>query len=442
MRQVRLTLRKRIGPDLVGYLADVGALTASQVIGGILSFSTAAVAASLLGPAEFGKAVLIMSLPRLLWSLSSVKSFTITTRYVAAAKAKDKKLELSALCRLSYTIDGFVSVVFLLLVGLCGWLLPTVTISLELTLAYALSYSFMGLVETSRAVLSAWERFRWIAGLRIFENAAKFGLTVLLLRAGAGLAGLVLVTATGHVFFGAAMFIAANRVLRRSGHPKWWRTPFRDARKQRRELALAFSWNYVAASLNGLLHYLPVLLLGHGGEPEEAGYFRLAVGFVSILSMLGASFTRVLYPKLSANWAVGGMRELDETVRKLCIKTGMGLTLYYAVMIPVAPVFIGAVFGTRFELAMPTAQILLMGNAASGLLFWTTPYYFARGKIALWTKLHALRVFCALAMGWLLYLHLGTTGMALSMALFNFLFLAALLAMRNLARHVASPIEQ
>jgi O-antigen/teichoic acid export membrane protein len=396
--------------------SDASYLMVSQYIAAGLGFLTTALAARLLGPADFGKLALITAYPLLLWSSLSVKSVSITTRYLAGFKAQGQESQLRGMCKLGYSLDFSISCLVLFVVSLTGWWVARSFYGLpQLTwpmMVFAASFPLGSLRGTSQAILSVFSRFRLLAGFQLVDPGLTLILAAVLLLSGFGVAGVIIAHALGQAVVGLALMLSATRVLHQNGLGFWWQGSFSGLSFLRREIAAFFGWNYLVVTFNGLLTQAPLMLLGSLRGPTEAGYYRLALSLMTVGSYFETSMGRVTYPALSARWAAGERESIKGSLRRWTLRGGLPLSLLLLLSIPVLPVLIPFVFGDGYRPVVGAIQIMMVAAAVSGLFFWLPNFYFASGKIALWTKIYILMVLTILVVGWFLIPILGFSGMA------------------------------
>lgn len=414
-----------------------GTLAAAQYLSAGIRFVTAAIAARKLGPADYGTAAMIMAFPSLVWSFASVKSVSVTTRYISQYRAERRFAELLSVCKFGFLLDLLVSGVAVLLVFLAaGWWAKGVHDApgtAWLAIAYAASFPFCSFAGTGWAILSSWMRFRSLAVLQALDAAFTLLLVGGMLAAGMGVGGLIIGMAVGQAVAGLAMAAAATHTLEREKLGHWWKFSFEHVASMRRELGSLFGWNYLLVTLSGVLVQVPVMLLGRFRSPQEAGFFRLATSISVVGSYMESSLVKVAYPVLSARWVgtgvEGGADGMRSALRRWTLRGGLPLGILLALAIPLIPVLVPPVFGAGYRPMIGGTQLLLAGMAVSAVVFWLNPAYFTLGRIDVWTKVYAAQVALVIGAGVLLIPGMGFVGMAGIVTLGKSLFVAAMLAL-------------
>jgi O-antigen/teichoic acid export membrane protein len=410
--------------------------SASYVSAGLNLLSTIIIA-RLLGPADYGVMALVIAYPSLVWSFVSIKSVSVTTRYIAGFRARREKQELASVVRLGYGLDFLVSAICFVLVVLTAW-----SVSLHfyrmpgldwLMVIYAFSFPFYSLVGTSRAIFSSWQKFNWLAIFQVLESCCKLILVISFLFIGLGVKGVVSANAISHIIIGIAMAITATHFLLKEGISFWWRGSLSQIGLLRRELIGLLGWNYLLVTLNGFVEQLPLMLLGTLRGSGEAGFYRLATNIKSVGSYFEGSMGGVVYPTLSARWAKGERESLNRSLKRWMWKGGLPIGVLEALTIPFLPLVVPLVFGDGYKQAVLGGQILMGAAAIRALFFWLTPFYYASGKVSLWVKGFALYTILLIGFGWAGIQYSGFLGMVLVSGLVGlaFTFAMARLAFRR-----------
>ncbi len=393
---------------------DVGLLALSQYLGAGIGLITTIVAARLLGPTNYGIAALVMSYPNLLLSFFSVKSVSVTTRYVASFRATGQVEDLRSICKLGYSLDFLAALMAFVLIGGSSWWIARHVLNVPnltwLIVAYAASFPLSSFTGTSWAILSSWGKFRLLAGLQMFEKVIILSLVVVFLITGLGVPGLVLGIAIAHIIMGIVMMLAATYVLRLEGINAWWTAHFARILPLRREIGAFFGWNYLLLTLSGLIAQIPLMLLGKFRGPEEAGYYRLATSLVTAASYLESSMRKVVYPVLSARWSMG--KSLTDSLKRWTLRGGIPMGVILLLTIPFFPLLIPAVFGSSYSPTVLGIQMMMAAGAISTALFWLNPFYYAAGRVGLWTKVYSIYTVFILGLGWVCIQRWGFVGIA------------------------------
>jgi len=408
-------------------------LAASQYGTAALNMVTNVLMARLLGPTHYGFVALTIAYPTLLWSFVGVKSVSVTTRYVAAFRAKREHEKLKAVVKLGYGLDFFVSLLAFILVALTGWWVSQNFYQQPhlawLMVVYAGSFPFFAITGTSWAVLSSWERFRWLAVLEVLHPFIKLCLIVGFLFTGFGLAGTVIAMSLAQASIGLIMIVAATNLLLHEGIGTWWKVSLKSVVPLKRELMGFFGWNYLFVTLSGLMSQVPVMLLGRLRGPEEAGFYRIAVSIGTVGSYLETALGRVTYPTISARWTLDGEDRIVSALKRWTLKIGLpiGVSLIFATLL--FPWLLPLLYGHGYRPVVLGAQVIMLGVAISAAFFWLNSFYYASGKVNLWVSGYALYTTLVIGLGWFVIKQWGFFSLACLVAVGKVLFMLSMLAL-------------
>jgi O-antigen/teichoic acid export membrane protein len=397
--------------------SDASILTVSNYVSLGLGFLKTIVVARVLGPEGYGLFALVIAYPSIIWSFLGIKSMSVTTRYIASYRASQQFEELRGICKLGYTLDFSVSILALLIVVLtCGWAArffyhqPSLA---WLMLLFATSFPFASFTGTSWAVLSSWRCFSWLAFFTVAEPVIELTLMTSLLLWGFGVLGVVLAATFSQFLIGLGMLVLASQVVSKVGEGSWWKSSLRNKKFMDRELIAFFGWNYLLVTLSGLLSQGPLMLLGRYRGVKEAGYFRIAMILMSGASCMENALARVAYPTISARWATGERQSLAKSLKKWTLQGGLPLGILLLMGIPLIPILIPWVLGHVYTPIIPAVQVMLAAVTLSTVFFWSNSFYYASGRMGLWTQGFFLYTLFIILGGYFIVNGWGFNGMAL-----------------------------
>jgi O-antigen/teichoic acid export membrane protein len=395
---------------------SAGLLTGAQYVAAALGFVKSLTEARLLGSVDYGTAAIIIAYPMLLCSFAAVKSGSITTRYIASFRAAGRNGELLSICKLGYIFDFSLALIsFALVAASAWWIAGGVYDKPEifwLMIVYSASYPLSSLSGTSVSILSSCGRFRALAALQMIDKLIMLILVAGVLWAGFGVAGMIIANAFALALDGVMMMLVATYVLRRDRIGCWWRAAIEDVAPLRAELSAFFGWNYLLVTLNGLVGQAPLLILGRVRGPEEAGFYRLAMSLMSVSAYAENSMSKIAYPALSARFGREHGRSLRETLRGWTWKGGIPIAILVALSVPFLPILVPLIFGPSYVAMVPGAQMMMLSVAVGALFFWLSAYYYASGKIGLWTKAYGVYTASFLGLSWWCIREWGFLGVA------------------------------
>jgi O-antigen/teichoic acid export membrane protein len=405
---------------------DTGLLALSQYVSAGLDFLTVVVATRWLGPSDYGLAALVMAYPTLLWSFVGTKSVSLTTRYIASFRALGRSEDLVGMCKLGYSLDIIAATGAFLLVSATGfWVAEHIFKIPEmawLMVAYAGAFPFLSLTGTSWAILSSWHKFYWFAVLQVLYHGVTFIAVLAGLLAGFLVPGMVLAMALSRTVTGLAIMGVATYVLHCDGLGFWWNASLKRVTPLLKELRAFFGWNYVAVTLSGLAGQAPLMILGRLRGPEEAGFYRLATSLIAMGSYMESALGRVVYPALAARWGTGERESLTRTLKRWTWRVGLPAGGLMLLTIPFLPITVPLVFASSYSPMVSGVQVMMVGAAVSIMFFWLNSFYYASGRIALWTKAYGLYTVFIIGLAWFCIQQWGFFGLASVVGLGEVLF--------------------
>jgi O-antigen/teichoic acid export membrane protein len=415
-------------------LAEGASLLAiSQYVGAALNMVTNILIARLLGPTDYGLVALAVAYPTMLYSFVSIKSVSVTTRYVAAFRAKKETEKLEAIVKLGYGLDFYVSLMALTLVAISSWWVSERFYRQPylawLMVVYAGSFPLFSLTGNSWAVLSSWGRFRLLAIFEVLHPFLKLCLTVGFIVAGFGVSGVVIGMGLAQASIGLIMMIATTDLLLCEGLGTWWKASLKPVISLKRELMGFLGWNYLLVTLSGLVVQLPVMLLGRLRGPEEAGFYRIALSIGTVGSYLETSLGRVIYPTLSAWWSSEGEERIVRTLKGWTLKVGLPISATIVLVTILFPWLLPLLFGHDYRPAVPGVQVIMLGIAISATFFWLNSFYYASKKINLWVSGYTLYTILVIGLGWFVIKQWGFFGLSCLMTVGKVLFTFSMFAL-------------
>lgn len=412
---------------LLPLVRDASVLTLAQYGSKVLGLATAVLAARLLGPDKYGLAAVVMAYPVLVRALLALKSDLVTTRYVAGFRASGQHAALLGLCKLTYGLDFVLGVITVGAVWLTATRWAGEALRAQpaawLAVAFAASFPFQFLSKTSLSVFASWGLFSRMALFQLAERALTLVLVVGLIRAGFGVAGIVLGTGAAAAAVGVGMLVAATRVLVSARLGLWWRGSVADIRHLWKELIAFAGWNQFAISVGAAAGQLPVLLLGNYWGPAMAGFYRLAATIVTASGYPEDSLRRVVYPTLSARWERGGRAGLSLTLRRWTLTAGSIAAGLQLAVIPLLPMVVPLAFTRVYLPIVPGTQLMLVGAAIGSLLFWLKPLYYSANLVNAWATGYGAYQVALLGAVWFAAARFGFVGVAAATALGDAMFI-------------------
>jgi O-antigen/teichoic acid export membrane protein len=206
--------------------------------------------------------------------------------------------------------------------------------------------SFSGIMS---ALFTSIVRTEYIAASTVASAITKVSLGVFLVYIGFGWLGAVM----GIIFAGLSlvllMFFFTSRELRRLGDVK-----IKVSRKAAQESLRAGFVSWLPGVIGMLGQQLAVLTVFAIQGGSEAGFFFIAYAIFSIVNMLPASFTSILFPILS------GMGAEGKRVAWRALKICLALACPPAAFLAVYSGFLLSLMGSQYVQATSTLSILAL----------------------------------------------------------------------------------
>ena len=374
------------------FLQDVGILSTSKAGEAVLSLAQAILLARLLGPEQFGVALLVMSYPSLLFAFFDARSNAATLRFVTDFSRKGQTERALAVCKLGYTID--------LVVVLATFLVTLLTVSwaqthivkqagtASLMIIYAVSFLSRAFGGTSSAVLTILRQFKTLAIVDLSATFVRVSLTLAFVLSGWGVSGVIWGNFLGMTLSGLVLGILASVLMLKRWNGYWIRAPWTHLQREKRDIFRFLLFTDLSALAALLVKQADTVLLGYFRLPAEVGYYRLAKSLAGVISLPIGPLHSVSYQRMTrlSNHPL----KLWEYAKRLATNLG----------IPLGIVSLGVMFllsGLALELAgqsyQPVTSILHLWIVAYSVwltFFWLRPFYFANGWTAHWFYLNAI----------------------------------------------------
>lgn len=377
---------------------SVGKLWSAEGVVLLAGLAQAALAARILGPAEFGVAALVMSYPALVFTVLDPRAAEAVVRYLGEFGSDDRD-RARAVPRLAYLADAALAVGgFLVVAASAPWAARTFVGEGDragLILLFAAASAVSAPSATSRAVLAAYGGF---SALAVVQGAFAIGRLLLvtgLLVADWGPHGLVIGVAVAAVLEAAYLQVLAGRMVRRTTGASWRSARVAALQGRVREMVHFMVFTDLTSLMAVLVKQADLLILGLVGGPRQAGLYRAARSLITPVGALVTPLNDVIYPRLARLHARDPSRLLSAG-RRYALRIALPLALGVAALIPVAALALPIVLGRDFRDAVPAAVFLLLGASAGVLFFWVRPVFLAAGLVSQFFAITAITALVSL----------------------------------------------
>jgi len=406
---------------------DSGYLVGGQVGASLLRLASLAIAARVLGPADYGSVALIIAYAATAEHLCSFQSWQPVIRYGANLLGPDDERRLQDLLSLGFSIDLLSAVAAALVAFAASFFVfplfdwhPLFSV---LGRMYLLAIPFRA-TGAFKGALRLFGRFDLIARQSLWGPGATF-----LLLAGMGLASslspssVVLIYAVGDVV-SSLVYLAYGRIVLRT---RGLHVPISISAFRRARHFPGFIRFLVSSNLNGTsklaITQVDVLLSGLVLGTAGAGFYRIVKSLARVITTGSGAVYETLYPEFAKLVAAGKI----ERMMSVALRTGLvlftgcvaGVTAFAIVGAPVIDLVLGAeysavrwafvVYGVGLALQMlgiPVSAMLLALDLPSAALgwYWLAAVLFMIGFLLLGSAFGLLGACAAFSLYWMTFL--------------------------------------
>lgn len=368
-----------------GMTRNAGKLAAGGVVVLVLGVAQAVLVARALGPRDFGLAALILSFPALVFTFFDAQAAEAVVKYLGRFVTTGERGKALAVPKLAYAVDGALALVgFALVAASSSWVADGLLHSSDyagLLVLVAAAQVVAAPADTSRAILTSFDRFSGVAWVQAGAATARFALVVVLLGNGGGIGAFVVASCAGTVIESVLIGWLANRALRTALGGNWWAGRVADVRDSVREMGRFLLYTDLTSLVAVFIKQADIVILGMVAGPVQAGYYRLARSLAAPATSVITSLQAVLYPQVARLVAGADGAALMRRARRWCVLAGLPLAALSLLVFPFVPEVIRLLSGDEFVGATASAQWLLAGSAFVLAFFWLRPIQLATGQV-------------------------------------------------------------
>lgn len=368
-------------------------LFGSNVVSSGLGFIQGIIAFRLVGVTHWGAIALIITFASNVNNLLSFRMSEVMVKYFGPALADGRKAEAAALVKAAGMTEATVSLIaFITVILLAPWA-ATVIAKDPRTAPWFVFYSLIVLFnlvyETSTGFLQATHRFERMARYTVIQAVITFLIiagTYILYRwvskdwlAPYLVPAVLLAYVVGKAYYNISQVALALKELASTLGAGWWRTSLKQLPGKRALATFALNTN-----LNGTVNLVfrdnIQLYLGYLLSTTEVGYFNLALGFITTITLILNPFIATTYSEIARTVA---KFQWDTTLRLIrrvtAIATGIVLAVagFWALtgwwLIPF-------VYKPQARPVYPVLLILLLGYGFAGIFQWNRSLMLSLGK--------------------------------------------------------------
>ncbi len=371
---------------------NAGRLLGGKAVAGVLGLACVALAARALGPEQFGALVLIHTYVLVVSGVAKFRSWQAVIRYGAEYTEPGRRGDFQKLIKFTTLLDLGSSVAAALAAVLLapvvgrwiGW--DSETTSLAVTYGWLILF----MVEaTPTGVLRLFDRFNLLAFQSTITPFLRFLGVVVVFFSGAGLAEFLVVwfaAAAGRL----ALLVMGWAELHRQNMIAGMGKDFTALTAPHKGLWKFVWYSNFNASLGLTLGHVTTLVVGSVLGAADAGLFKIAREFSSVLGKPAQLLTQAIYPDLSKLWSGGDRRSAGKLVVRSGLVAGAGATGVLVLIVLTGEALLSLVVGNAFLGAYGVMVFLVSAKAISVFGFSLAPAMYAMGRPGLLLRINVI----------------------------------------------------
>jgi O-antigen/teichoic acid export membrane protein len=358
-------------------------LSSSNLIAAGLSFIQGILAARLLGANGLGVVTTIIAFATSINNLLSFRMSEVLVRHFNTAIVEGKKDQASAIAKGAGLTEAATSITaFLVLLLLTPWAARTFAkdaSSTSLFAFYGLTILSNIIYETSRGILQAQRRFGQFASIYLAQTSLTFLLILgAFLTNTTSLAFILAAYMAGKTLAGIGIVILAVRTLNET-LPGWQRVPLRTYRGWRGLLGFALNTNLNGTVTLFVRDNIPLYIAALIGA-TEVGYFKIALGFTTLLMLPVEPFIWPTYTEITRTIALKQFEITRRLLRRVSLLAGGWVFAAGGVIAALGWWLIPLLYTAEFAPSYPAVLILLIGYGFANIFGWNRPLLLALGR--------------------------------------------------------------
>ena len=369
-------------------------LFSSNSVAIVLSMLQGIFAARLLGATNFGiLAGVILPVASDIHRLLSFRMSEPVVKYMNEYLTEGRKDRAAATVKGAMLVEGMVTLlaygVLVLAAPLAARFLAKDPQTSSLFLLYGVFLFAFAIYETSTGVLQALNKFNQLAVVRLVQSGITAGLVFVAFLTHGGILQVLLAYLVGKVVEGLTISFMALRLVRNEFGRNWWQTSLK-LMPDRRELGrFAISTN-LQGTLNLIFRDSETLLISLLRSPAEAGYFRIGMAVINLVTLPVDPFIAPTYREITRTIAEHNYDLTRRLLKRVSIIAGTWTVAAGGVIGLFGYWLVPLMYGAEFRPAYPALLLLLVGYGFANILHWNRPLLLALGKPAYPIKIAAI----------------------------------------------------
>ena len=342
--------------------------TASMGLSTVQSIFTA----RLLGVENFGLMGIVTTFASSVNNLFSFRMGELVVRYFTEFLAEKRLDRASALIKTAVLVEAISSVLSFLLLLLISPLAARYLGGDPSTRIWFMLFgiSILGTIiqETSTGILQVTRQFQSQAVINVGQSILTTIIIVIAFFVHGGMLIVLIAYLIGKMILGIGPVVVAWFSLKKILGSGWWKASFSLLPPWRELSRFALSTNF-SATVNLLVRDSEILWIGFFLKPVDAGYYKVALAIINLVSMPITPFIRTTYPELSRIVAQRAWSQLRQFLRRVTIVAGAWTGVTSLGLIVLGPLLI-QFYGRDYLPAYPALLVLVIGFGVANILFW------------------------------------------------------------------------
>ena len=367
-------------------------LFGGKTASGIFNALQVIILARVLGVADYGLLVLVVSYIDILNQFFDLRVWETATKYIGTYWEKGEVEKTRAMIKLSYFLDISSGVVAFVIAVATAKLISVYIIKSPEAFVYIWIYSLSLFIDTanstSNAILRVFDRFKTIAFITSAQNLLKLILVAAVLYSGFGIkAVLIVFVVISFVAFFLRIFYVL-RVLNEKGLGSFWNSHMRLIRDQWKGIAWFLgNTSFMATIRIGNDRLIGTMVLGYFAGKEAVGLYDVAGSVAKLIKRIVDPLNEAIYPelvKISSKKSVSEIRSIVSYSTRNLMKIIIPVSL---IAIVFADFIVGLVFGEQYLPAANALRIIAAAAVFARATFWINSVLLALGRPGLRTVL-------------------------------------------------------
>ncbi|MDH5506074.1 MAG: oligosaccharide flippase family protein [Anaerolineae bacterium] len=330
--------------------------------------------ARMLTVAEFGLFGAIKTFTNVLNRFTSFRINELVVRYVRLFEERGENKKAAAVFKIAAMLEmGGALAAFSLIWVLAPWgaeLFGKDASTAPLWILYGSIVVVNLLYDSATGMLHVFNHFRTIAVVTAIQGVALLVMVLVVYYQGFALVGVLLAYVLGK-FIGAVGVMGAALVVagRRWGW-KWWLTPLRELREERRSIFnFALSTN-ISSTISLVAKDSETLWIAAFLGTKQAGYYSFALMLIGLLQLPVSPLPNTTYPELSREIARKDWKGAGYVLQRGSLLAAAYSLPVILVLVAFGQPLIELVFKSKYLPAYPALVILLVGYTFVNIFYW------------------------------------------------------------------------